>query len=135
MRIKPLIIVAGEPYSIFSEIFLKIYKKKIKKIKSPIVLVASKKLFEKQMNKPITVGITGGSGSGKTLFLKQLMQAFKSHEVSLLSLDNYYRPRNEQPKDDQGIENFDLPESLDRIRFSEDLKKLKQNLFFYSTIN
>ena len=77
------------------------------------------------MNKPITVGITGGSGSGKTLFLKQLMQAFKSHEVSLLSLDNYYRPRNEQPKDDQGIENFDLPESLDRIRFSEDLKKLK----------
>ncbi len=51
MRIKPLIIVAGEPYSIFSEIFLKIYKKKIKKIKSPIVLVASKNLFEKQMNK------------------------------------------------------------------------------------
>ena len=51
MRIKPLIIVAGEPYSIFSEIFLKIYKKKIKNIKSPIVLVASKKLFEKQMRK------------------------------------------------------------------------------------
>tara|TARA_B100001245_G_C22722791_1_gene351131 strand:- start:1 stop:621 length:621 start_codon:yes stop_codon:yes gene_type:complete len=77
------------------------------------------------MNKPITVGITGGSGSGKTLFLKQLMQSFEPHEASLLSLDNYYKPRNEQPKDDQGIENFDMPESLDRIRFSEDLKRLK----------
>ena len=51
MRIKPLIIVAGEPYSIFSEIFLKIYKKKIKKIKFPIILIASKKLFQKQMYK------------------------------------------------------------------------------------
>ena len=33
MNRKPLIIVAGEPFSIFSEIFLKIYKKKNKKNK------------------------------------------------------------------------------------------------------
>ena len=46
---KPLIIVAGEPYSIFSEIFLKLYSKKIKKLKIPIILVVSKKLFTKQM--------------------------------------------------------------------------------------
>lgn len=77
------------------------------------------------MHKPITVGITGGSGSGKTLFLRQLMAAFGSEEASLLSLDNYYKPREQQPKDDRGIENFDMPESLDRIRFSEDLKRLK----------
>ncbi len=51
MNRKPLIIVAGEPFSIFSEIFLKIYKKKIKKIKFPIILIASKKLFQKQMYK------------------------------------------------------------------------------------
>ena len=31
MSLKPLIIVAGEPYSIFSEIFLKLYNKKIRK--------------------------------------------------------------------------------------------------------
>ncbi|RED93642.1 uridine kinase [Marinoscillum furvescens DSM 4134] len=72
------------------------------------------------------VGITGGSGSGKTLFLKQLMDTFSPEQVSLLSLDNYYKERQLQPKDDQGIENFDLPESLDRERFSRDLKKLKQ---------
>lgn len=78
------------------------------------------------MAKPMIVGITGGSGSGKTLFLKQLMDTFSEQQVSLLSLDNYYKERKLQPKDDQGIENFDLPESLDRERFSRDLKKLKR---------
>tara|TARA_B100000965_G_scaffold404807_1_gene436682 strand:- start:1431 stop:2405 length:975 start_codon:yes stop_codon:yes gene_type:complete len=51
MNHKPLIVVAGEPFSIFSEIFLKIYKKKIKKTKFPIILIVSKKLFQKQMHK------------------------------------------------------------------------------------
>lgn len=74
---------------------------------------------------PLVIGISGGSGSGKTLFLRQLMDTFKPEEASLLSLDNYYKPRSQQPKDVKGIENFDLPESLDRTRFFEDLQKLK----------
>ena len=78
------------------------------------------------MSKPLIIGITGGSGSGKTLFLKQLMEKFEEGEISLLSLDNYYKPRTEQPLDERGVENFDLPESLDRERFSNDLRKLKQ---------
>ena len=76
--------------------------------------------------KPFIVGITGGSGSGKTLFLRKLMGAFSPEEVSLLSLDNYYKPITEQPIDAQGIENFDLPESLDRDRFFRDLQNLKK---------
>ncbi|MEQ8581669.1 MAG: uridine kinase [Marinoscillum sp.] len=78
------------------------------------------------MSKPLLIGITGGSGSGKTLFLKQLMEKFEDGEISLLSLDNYYKPRTEQPIDERGVENFDLPESLDRERFSNDLRKLKK---------
>jgi len=46
MRFKPIIIVAGEPNSIFIEIFLKIINKK--KFKSPIVLICSKKILFKQ---------------------------------------------------------------------------------------
>jgi len=42
---KPIIIVAGEPNSIFFEIFFKVIKKKIK---SPVILIASKKLLNKQ---------------------------------------------------------------------------------------
>ena len=49
MVYKPIIVVAGEPNSIFSEIFLKALK--FKKFRSPIVLIASKKLIELQMKK------------------------------------------------------------------------------------
>jgi 4-hydroxythreonine-4-phosphate dehydrogenase len=42
---KPIIIVAGEPNSVFFELFFKVLKQKIK---SPIILIASKKLILKQ---------------------------------------------------------------------------------------
>jgi 4-hydroxythreonine-4-phosphate dehydrogenase len=45
MNYKPIIIVAGEPNSIFFEIFFKVIKKKIK---SPIILIASEQLILKQ---------------------------------------------------------------------------------------
>ena len=49
MVYKPIIVVAGEPNSIFSEIFFKSIK--YKKYKSPIIIIASKKLIELQMRK------------------------------------------------------------------------------------
>ena len=49
MKFKPIVIVAGEPNSIFFEIFLKAFKKH--KFKSPIILICSKKLFLRQAKK------------------------------------------------------------------------------------
>jgi len=49
MTYKPIIIVAGEPNSIFSEIFFKSLK--IKKFRSPIILIASYNLIKLQMKK------------------------------------------------------------------------------------
>ena len=49
MNNKPIIIVAGEPNSVFLEIFFKTLK--IKKIKSPIILIASYNLLKLQMKK------------------------------------------------------------------------------------
>ena len=49
MNYKPIIVVAGEPNGIFSEIFFKSLK--YKKYKSPIILIASQKLIELQMKK------------------------------------------------------------------------------------
>ena len=48
MKYKPILIVAGEPNSIFLEIFFKSLKKKIK---SPLILVASFNLVKLQMQK------------------------------------------------------------------------------------
>ena len=52
MTTKPILIVAGEPYSVFIEIYLKsLKKKKIKNLKNPIILICSKSLLVKQMKK------------------------------------------------------------------------------------
>ena len=49
MNYKPIILVAGEPNSIFFEILFKVFKKK--KFKSPIILIASYKVLSLQMKK------------------------------------------------------------------------------------
>ena len=50
MKNSNIVIVAGEPYSVFFEIFFKTFKKnKIQNIKNPIILIGSKKLLLKQM--------------------------------------------------------------------------------------
>lgn len=77
------------------------------------------------MQKPFTIGITGGSGSGKTFFLQGLSSSFKPEEICLISQDNYYKSRDQQPIDENGVRNFDLPISIDRDAFLEDLIKLK----------
>ena len=50
MTIKPILIVTGEPYSIFFELLFKLYKLKIvKNNKRPLILITSKNLLIKQM--------------------------------------------------------------------------------------
>lgn len=77
------------------------------------------------MSKPFTIGITGGSGSGKTFFLQGLSACFAAHEICLISQDNYYKSRDQQPVDENGVKNFDLPVSIDRDAFRHDLLLLK----------
>lgn len=74
------------------------------------------------MKKPIVVGITGGSGSGKTRFINQLSENLDG--VSLLSMDNYYFEIEKQPVDERGVENFDKLESIDTKKFVSDIKRL-----------
>lgn len=76
------------------------------------------------MKKPYIIGITGGSGSGKTTFIKYLREAFSLDEVCIVSQDDYYRPREEQEVDDKGIANFDKPYSINKKAFYKDIAKL-----------
>lgn len=75
------------------------------------------------INKSFIVGITGGSGSGKTLFLKKLREALGDH-LCVISQDDYYHPITVQPLDSRGIENFDTPYSIDLAQFKRDLEKI-----------
>ncbi|MBK6526774.1 MAG: AAA family ATPase [Crocinitomicaceae bacterium] len=69
------------------------------------------------------VGITGGSGVGKTTLIKKLYHDF-SGRVSTFSLDNYYLPKEHQWVDENGVINFDLPTALDQNRIQMDLTRL-----------
>lgn len=80
------------------------------------------------MKRAYTIGITGGSGSGKTFFLRGLSTQFASDEICLLSQDNYYKPIQQQLRDENGIENFDLPDAIDRQAFHDDVAKLRAGI-------
>lgn len=69
------------------------------------------------------VGITGGSGVGKTTLIQKLYHEFQNR-VSTFSLDNYYLPKEHQWVDENGVINFDLPTALDQNRIQMDLEYL-----------
>lgn len=77
------------------------------------------------MNKPYIIGIAGGSGSGKTFFLKCFLEHFTADEVSLVSQDDYYIPvAHNMTKEENKEYNFDLPATIDHEHFQQDISKL-----------
>lgn len=70
------------------------------------------------------VGICGGSGSGKTSFIRDLADSFTPGLVSIISQDNYYFPIERQSVDQNGQVNFDLPTAIDRENLQQDLETL-----------
>jgi len=78
-----------------------------------------------QQIKPYLVGVTGGSASGKTSFLRSIGELFRPDQVCILSQDNYYKPAEQQPRDLLGHINFDLPECIDLDAFHDDMLLLK----------
>ncbi|PTQ97993.1 uridine kinase [Mucilaginibacter yixingensis] len=76
-------------------------------------------------NKPFVIGVAGGSGSGKTFFLKCFFSHFTEEEVSLVSQDDYYIPvaHNMTPEENK-LYNFDLPATIDRNAFTADMESL-----------
>ena len=76
------------------------------------------------MEKPFIIGITGGSGSGKTSFIKHIRERFAESDLCIISQDDYYRPIAEQQKDQNGVVNFDLPQSIDKKLFYNDVVQL-----------
>ena len=75
------------------------------------------------MAKPYVVGITGGSGSGKTTFVAQLAERLGTH-ATVISQDDYYRPLEEVPRDAEGVHNFDLPDSIDTAAMVRDVERI-----------
>ncbi len=60
------------------------------------------------------IGICGGSGSGKTYFLRHLEKALGKENVCKIMQDDHYKPRFKQIKDSLGYLNFDVFTALNQ---------------------
>jgi len=79
------------------------------------------------MSKPYIVGIAGGSGSGKTFFLKCFLEHFAADEVCFVSQDDYYIPvAHHMTPEENTLHNFDLPSTVDAAHFERDIERLLQ---------
>ena len=78
------------------------------------------------MKKTFIIGITGGSGSGKTSFIRKIRDHFGEKQVCVLSQDEYYRDRTELQLDKAGKVNFDKPKTIHKKEFYDDIIKLKK---------
>ncbi len=77
-----------------------------------------------KVNKPYIIGVAGGSGSGKTFFLKSLLHHFSANEVCLVSQDDYYIPQGEMTAEENKLHNFDLPDCIELEQFEKDVNAL-----------
>jgi uridine kinase len=61
----------------------------------------------------LTIGICGGTGSGKTTITNRLTQALSEESVLLLQQDHYYKDTPHLPLEERAKQNFDHPDSVD----------------------
>ncbi len=76
----------------------------------------------------LLIGISGGTGSGKTSFALEIMKHFSKGEVVLVDQDSYYKDLSDLPLEERKKVNFDHPNSVDFDKLIDDLKALKNNV-------
>ena len=117
MNYKPIIIIGGEPKSIFLEIFFKALY--IKKFKSPIILLASKKILNDQMK------ILNYKFSINQLNLKKIEYAkLEKNKINLVNIDlkNYSLSKKISKSSNNYIKkSFDIALSLIKKKISNKL--------------
>ena len=75
-------------------------------------------------NKILVIGIAGGTGSGKTTLMNNLITTF-SGSVTLLSHDNYYKRHDELTYDERCQLNYDEPAALETDLMARHLDSLR----------
>ncbi len=75
-------------------------------------------------SRPLILGVAGGSGSGKTTVVSQIIRAMEPVPVSLLHHDSYYRDHSDLSDQDRGRLNYDHPDVLETPLLAGHLREL-----------
>ena len=76
------------------------------------------------MSRPLFIGISGGTGSGKTRFTKELISRFDDTALIYISQDSYYKDLSQISYEKRCDVNFDSPDSIDFLNLLDDLENL-----------
>lgn len=71
-----------------------------------------------------TVGVAGGTGSGKTTLTRALLDRF-SGQSSVVFMDNYYKDQSHLTWDERVMTNYDAPEAFDVELMADHLQQLR----------
>jgi uridine kinase len=75
---------------------------------------------------PLVIGVAGGSGSGKTTVVRNIIEALGDGHVSVLEHDHYYRDHPQLRMEDRAALNYDHPDSLETdllVKHVQDLRE------------
>lgn len=74
----------------------------------------------------VLIGVSGGSGSGKTYFAQALQKLLGADVCEIISQDNYYIDQSHRFDHDGGSVNFDHPDSIDFDLLAKHLAAFKR---------
>ncbi len=74
----------------------------------------------------LIIGIAGGTGSGKTTVVNQIVKEFGNEDVGIISQDSYYKDNKHLSLEERAKINFDHPRAIDFNLLYDHLTKLKQ---------
>ncbi|HAD79619.1 uridine kinase [Empedobacter falsenii] len=76
----------------------------------------------------LVIGIAGGTGSGKTTVVNNILRDLNAESVIVISQDNYYKDHPELSFDERSKINFDHPRSIDFELLKEHVALLKNGV-------
>jgi uridine kinase len=76
------------------------------------------------VHKPLIIGVAGGSGSGKTTVVREIIRNIGKNHVTVLHHDSYYRDVKHLPFEERLKINYDHPDSLETTLLINHLNEL-----------
>ncbi|HQX83626.1 MAG TPA: uridine kinase [Vicinamibacterales bacterium] len=74
---------------------------------------------------PFVIGVAGGSGSGKTTVVRNIVEALGNTQVSVIEHDRYYRDHPTLRLEERAALNYDHPDSLETDLLVQHVKALR----------
>lgn len=78
-------------------------------------------------NPPVVIGVAGGSGSGKTTVVREIINDLGGQHVSVIQQDSYYYDRSDVPPAERVNINYDHPDALETSLLIDHLTRLRRH--------